>query len=228
MDVSPHIEGSWEKVLEDEFQKPYFSELKQFIVQEIEAGKTIYPSPKNIFHAFEKCPFHKVKVMILGQDPYHGPNQAHGLCFSVQKGVKIPPSLQNIYKELQQEFPDFVPPNHGFLESWAHQGILMLNAVLTVRAGSPASHAKKGWETFTDRVITEISEKKEGIIFLLWGRYAQQKGAHIDRNKHFVLEAAHPSPFSAHNGFFGCGHFAQANEILLSQKKEPIDWKIEE
>ncbi len=224
--VSPQIEPSWKAALTDEFAQPYFAELKQFIVQEIADKKTLCPPPAQIFHAFDKCPFGQVKVVILGQDPYHGAGQAHGLCFSVNKGVRIPPSLQNIYKELHTDL-GLAIPTHGNLEKWTKQGVLLLNAVLTVRAGSPASHAGKGWEKFTNRVIKELSDQREGIVFLLWGRYAQQKGQLIDRYKHFVLEAAHPSPFSAHNGFLGCRHFSQTNEFLIKQGKTPIDWQIE-
>lgn len=223
--IAPKIEASWKKVLEDEFQKPYFGELKQFLVSEIEAGKKIYPPPSLIFHAFEACPFDALKVVILGQDPYHGASQAHGLSFSVNKGVRVPPSLQNIYKEIEADL-GLPIPSHGFLEKWVHQGVLLLNAVLSVRAGAPASHAKKGWELFTDRVIKEISDRKDGIVFLLWGKYAQQKGEIIDRSKHHVLVAAHPSPYSANNGFFGCRHFSKTNEILIAQQKQPVDWAI--
>ncbi len=223
--VAPKIEASWKAVLADEFQKPYFAELKQFLVEQITAQKKVYPPPEQIFYAFEKCPFDQVKVVILGQDPYHGANQAHGLCFSVNKGIRVPPSLQNIYKELHSDL-GLSLPTHGNLETWTQQGVLLLNAVLSVQAGSPASHAGKGWEQFTDQVIKELSDRREGIIFLLWGRYAQQKGKIIDTSKHHALTAAHPSPFSAHNGFLGCKHFSQANDILESQGKKPIDWQI--
>jgi uracil-DNA glycosylase len=225
--MQPQLEPSWLKVLQGEFESEYFASLKQFLVDEINAKKIIYPPPAQIFHAFEACSFNDVKVVILGQDPYHGKDQAHGLCFSVNKGVKIPPSLQNIYKELHADVGTQIP-NHGFLDAWAQQGVLLLNAVLTVRASSAASHAGKGWEQFTTVVIEQISEQKENIVFLLWGRYAQQKGAIIDRNKHLVLEAAHPSPFSAHNGFFGCKHFSKANAYLVEHEKQPIDWQISE
>jgi uracil-DNA glycosylase len=223
--VSPQIEEGWKKVLADEFQKEYFSDLKQFLVQEIESGKKIYPPPKQIFAAFAACPFDAIKVVILGQDPYHGVGQAHGLCFSVNKGVPLPPSLKNIYRELQSDV-GCTTPSHGNLEQWSHQGILLLNAVLSVRHACAASHAHHGWEHFTDRVISEISQKKEGIVFLLWGKYAQEKGKQIDQKKHYVLTASHPSPFSADRGFFGCKHFSVTNEILISQKKKPIDWQI--
>ena len=226
MSIAPKIEASWKEVLHDEFQKPYFMELKTFLLQEIAEKKIIYPHPKNIFAAFSACPFHKVRVVLLGQDPYHGKGQAHGLCFSVQKGVAVPPSLKNIYTELSASIPGFRIPQHGCLQKWAEQGVLMLNAVLTVRAGAPASHARKGWETFTDAVIRALSEKREGIIFVLWGRYAQEKGKAIDTNKHIVLKAPHPSPFSAHSGFFGCGHFARINDILRSRGEKEIDWQV--
>lgn len=222
----PKIEKSWKKVLSDEFQKPYFQELKTFLVREREAKKMIYPPPKDIFHAFEVCPFSSVRVVILGQDPYHGAGQAHGLCFSVRHGTQTPPSLQNIYKELKNEFSNFVIPNHGNLEKWAKQGVLLLNAVLTVREGFPTSHAKKGWEHFSDAVIQKLSDEKEGLIFLLWGKYAQKKGKRIDRKKHTVLTAAHPSPLSAYNGFFGCEHFAQTNAILHQKGEKEIDWQV--
>ncbi len=226
--ISPKIEKSWLEVLEDEFQKTYFLKLKQFIVDQITAGKNVYPPPGQIFHAFEKCPFDNVKVVILGQDPYHGQNQAHGLCFSVNRDVlPLPPSLRNIYKELHADVGCKIP-SHGNLEKWTQQGVLLINAVLSVNAGSPASHAGHGWEKFTDRVIQEISDKQEGVVFLLWGKYAQEKGHIIDRKKHFILEASHPSPFSANRGFFGCRHFSKVNEILVSQGKNKIDWQIEE
>ncbi len=221
----PNIEKSWLKILQDEFQKPYFQELKSFLVQEIKSGKQIFPPPSQIFSAFDFCPFDKIKVVILGQDPYHGTDQAHGLCFSVNKQVPIPPSLQNIYKEIHDDL-GLPIPSHGNLESWAKQGVLLLNTTLTVQKSNPMSHAGKGWEEFTDRVIQEISDKKEGIIFLLWGRHAQTKGQNIDRNKHSVLTAPHPSPFSAHSGFFGCKHFSKTNELLRKLGKDPINWEF--
>jgi uracil-DNA glycosylase len=229
------IEPSWHKVLKDEFNKPYWKNLTNFIREEIQSGKQIFPTPKNIFAGFSLCPFDKLKVVIVGQDPYHSVSQvngrnvptAHGLCFSVVKGAKIPPSLQNIYKELKNEFgEDFQIPNHGNLENWAKQGILLMNTTLTVEAHKPMSHAGKGWEEFTEKVIETISREKTGIIFLLWGRHAQNRKNLIDLKKHFVLEAAHPSPFSAYNGFFGCGHFKEANNILAQKNKEKIDWQI--
>ncbi|MCF7906120.1 uracil-DNA glycosylase [Candidatus Gracilibacteria bacterium] len=222
---TPDIEKSWLRVLRDEFQKPYFLNLKEFLVEEMNSGKKVYPLPAHIFRAFDLCPFKSVTVVILGQDPYHGPRQAHGLCFSVNKEIIIPPSLQNIYKEIHDDL-GLPIPSHGNLEHWARQGVLLLNTTLTVRQSAPMSHAGKGWEQFTDRVIQEISDRLEGVVFLLWGRHAQNKGASIDRTKHHVLTAPHPSPFSAHSGFFGCKHFSRTNEILQKLKKDPIDWRV--
>lgn len=216
---------SWQALLQQEWQQTYFQSLLEFLNQEQSQGQTVYPPSEQILTAFQQCPLDKLKVVILGQDPYHGDNQAHGLAFSVNKDVKIPPSLKNIYKEIQQEFGGNIP-SHGHLETWSQQGVLLLNSVLTVRKKMPASHAGKGWEMFTDKVIRQISTHKQGIIFLLWGRYAQQKGKHIDTSKHTVLTAAHPSPFSAKNGFFGCQHFSKTNDILSSQGQTPIDWQI--
>jgi len=218
-----HIEPSWKKILKPAFEKPSFQLLDTFIDQEIKQKKIIYPHLKDIFAAFNACPFEKIKVVILGQDPYHQPEQAHGLCFSVQKGVKIPPSLRNIFKELKQEYPDFIPPDHGNLEHWAKQGILMLNAVLTVEHDKAASHAKKGWEEFTDAVIQTINDQKKGVIFLLWGNYAKKKGALLDHQKHTVLESGHPSPLSL-RFFLGCGHFQKVNEILKEKNEKEIEW----
>ncbi|MEI6221609.1 MAG: uracil-DNA glycosylase [bacterium] len=222
---NPKIESSWKSALEDEFQKPYFSELAKFVVGEIESGQVVFPPASLIFNAFEKTPFDQVKVVILGQDPYHGDGQAHGLCFSVQKGVALPPSLKNIYKELFSDL-GITPPSHGNLESWAEQGVLLLNAVLTVRRDSPASHANRGWEQFTDRVIEELSKQKSGVVFLLWGKYAQEKGKVIDTTKHHVLKAPHPSPFSAHSGFLGCKHFSKVNALLEKDGQKNIHWQI--
>lgn len=219
------LEPSWFKILESEFDKPYMKALKDFLQQEKQAGFTIYPKGSDIFNAFNHTPFEKVKVVILGQDPYHGVGQAHGLSFSVQKGVAIPPSLKNIYKELANEFPDFKAPNHGELTAWANQGVLLLNATLTVRAHTAGSHQKRGWEQFTDKVITELSEKRTGLVFILWGNYAKQKMALIDDNKHFIISATHPSPFSAYNGFFGSKPFSKTNEILKKEGKEEINWQ---
>lgn len=220
------LEPSWLKVLGDEFEKDYMLKLKQFLKEEKESGQIIYPKGSDIFNAFNTTPFDKVKVVILGQDPYHGPNQAHGLSFSVQKGVPIPRSLSNIYKELVTDIPGFKIPPHGYLQEWAEQGVLLLNATLTVRASQPGSHQKRGWEIFTDKVITKISEQKEGIIFLLWGAFAQAKSELIDAKKHHILKSAHPSPFSADRGFFGSRPFSKTNEILRKESKQEIDWQI--
>jgi uracil-DNA glycosylase len=216
------IDKTWEPYLKDEFSKTYFKELITFIKSEYKT-QTVYPAGNQIFNAFEKCKFDDVKVVILGQDPYHGENQAHGLAFSVQDGVKPPPSLVNIYKELKEDVGKEIPDG-GNLEYWTDQGILLLNATLTVRAKSPGSHQNKGWEVFTDQVIKLLSEKKENLVFLLWGNYAQQKGEVIDVNKHYVLKSTHPSPFSARNGFFGCKHFSKTNKFLILNGKEPIEW----
>ena len=220
------LEPSWLEVLHGEFEKDYMIKLRQFLKEEKETGNKTYPKNADIFNAFWKTPFKNLKVMILGQDPYHGANQAHGLSFSVQKGITPPPSLKNIYKELSTDIPGFVIPNTGDLTEWAEQGVMLLNATLTVRAGSPGSHQKKGWEIFTDTVIQKISEQKEGIIFLLWGKFAQAKTELIDAKKHYILKAAHPSPYSADNGFFGCHHFSKTNAILEKEGKKPIDWQI--
>ena len=220
------LEESWKKVLKDEYEKPYMKNLLSFLESEKSADRTLYPETKNIFKAFEHTPFGKVKVVILGQDPYHGRNQAHGLAFSVQKGVPLPPSLQNIFKELTAEFKDMNYPTHGDLSHWANQGVLLLNASLTVEANKPGSHQKQGWEIFTDKVIQTLSEKRSGIIFLLWGKYAQAKAGLIDQSKHHILTAAHPSPFSAYRGFLGNGHFRKVNEILEREGKNGIDWQV--
>lgn len=216
---------SWLKELEGEFSKDYMKNLKSFLKSEISNGETVYPHGKNIFSAFNKTPFNKVKVVIIGQDPYHGEGQAHGLSFSVPKGIRTPPSLLNIYKEINREFGHPIP-NHGNLEYWSKQGVLLLNAVLTVRANQAASHQKKGWENFTDKVVESLNQDKEGLVFLLWGSHAQKKGASIDTSKHLVLKSPHPSPLSAHRGFLGNNHFKKANEYLTSIGKEAIDWKI--
>ncbi len=216
---------TWHDVIGVEKEKAYFQHIMQFVSQERASGKTIYPPQKDVFNAFRFTPFSNIKVVILGQDPYHGPHQAHGLSFSVLPGIKPPPSLQNMYKELATNIPNFHIPNHGYLGYWAEQGVLLLNNVLTVQAGQAHSHAKIGWEKFTDHVIDAINQKLSGIIFLLWGSPAQKKGQFIDRQKHHVLTSVHPSPLSAHRGFFGCQHFAKANEILTQQGKIPIDWQ---
>ena len=218
------LEESWKRFLEAEFEKEYMKKLRSFLQSQQEQKRIIYPGNSLIFNAFNHTPFEKVKVVIIGQDPYHGANQAHGLSFSVQKGVPVPPSLQNIFKELQAEYKDFQNPKHGDLSSWADQGVLLLNATLTVEASKAGSHQNQGWEKFTDRVIQTLSEKRTGIVFLLWGKYAQAKAAMIDQNKHLVLMAAHPSPFSAYNGFFGCNHFIKTNEYLEENGEKGIDW----
>lgn len=224
-DTQIKIEDSWKRRLLSQFQQPYMQQLRQFLQQQKELGKIIFPKGNEYFNAFNLTPFEQVKVVILGQDPYHGPNQAHGLCFSVQPGVALPPSLLNIFKELQRDL--HIPmPNHGNLTHWAEQGVLLLNAVLTVEQGKAAAHQGKGWEQFTDAVIRELNDHREGIVFMLWGSYAQKKGQFIDRKKHCVLQAPHPSPLSAHRGFLGCGHFSKANEYLKQRGLEPIDWVV--
>ena len=226
--MSAALAPSWLNVLGQEFEKPYMKALKSFLLEEKQKGFSVYPKGADIFNAFNHTPFEQVKVVILGQDPYHGTNQAHGLSFSVQKGMIVPPSLKNMYKELASEFADFKIPRHGNLTTWANQGVLLLNATLTVRAHEAGSHQNKGWETFTDTVISELSAQRSGLVFLLWGRYAQQKESLIDSQKHHVLKAAHPSPFSAYNGFFGSGHFTKANAFLKGQGLEAINWEIED
>ena len=220
MDVK--IESSWKEKLQNEFDKDYFKNLVSFVKDEY-LTKTVYPPGKLMFNAFEQCPFDQVKVVILGQDPYHEPGQAHGLCFSVNDGVQFPPSLQNIFKEINSDL-GITPPQTGNLLRWAQQGVLLLNATLTVRAHSAGSHQNKGWETFTDAVIHCIAEQKEHIVFILWGSYAQKKGEFIDKNKHLVLKSPHPSPLSAHRGFFGNKHFSNANNYLTQTGQEPIQW----
>ncbi len=217
---------TWSDVLGQEKLQPYFQETLNFVRNERESGKIIYPPAADVFNAFKYTEFSDVNVVILGQDPYHGPNQAHGLCFSVLPGVATPPSLVNIYKELKRDIPGFEIPAHGCLLSWAQQGVLLLNTVLTVEAGKAHSHAKTGWEQFTDRVIAALNEHREGIVFLLWGSHAQKKGQYIDRNKHHVLMAPHPSPLSAHRGFLGCGHFSRTNQLLQEAGKQPVNWQI--
>ena len=216
----------WNAVWGDDFWKPYFKPINQFLNEQKEQGFTVYPNEADVFNAFALTAFEKVKVVILGQDPYHGVNQAHGLSFSVQNGIAPPPSLRNIYKELASEFPDFKTPTHGDLSSWATQGVLLLNATLTVRAHSPGSHQKKGWEQFTDAVIKELSEKRTGLVFILWGNYAKQKESLIDVQKHYIIKSPHPSPFSAYTGFFGSKPFSKANEFLVKQGKAGIDWRL--
>ena len=222
-----NIEASWLEILKDEFEKDYMKEIKSFLVKEIENWKTIYPHPKNIFKAFDKTPFDKVKVVILGQDPYHWPNQAQGFCFSVEKWQKLPPSLKNIYKELETSL--WISPSNSWdLTAWTEKWVFLLNAILTVEAGKPASHSQIGWEKFTDSVIKTISDKKENIVFLLWGAFAQSKEYLIDKNKHFILKTSHPSPFSANRWFLWSNCFKETNEILEKIWKKKIDWKLDE
>ena len=224
MDVK--IEPSWKAKLKEEFKKPYFLQIATFLKTEKALNKVIYPPGTLIFNAFNQTPFNKLKVVIIGQDPYHGAGQAHGLSFSVQNGIKPPPSLVNIYKEIQRDIGIAMPKEYGNLTNWAQQGVLLLNAALTVRDGEPFSHAKFGWADFTDSVIQKISDNKKGVVFLLWGKFAQDKQVLIDETKHHVLKAAHPSPFSADKGFFGCKHFSKTNEFLVKEGHQPIDWKL--
>lgn len=219
------LESGWLAELGDEFDQPYMRQLKTFLKTEKQAGKVIYPPSGEMFNAFNSTPFAQVKVVILGQDPYHGPGQAHGLSFSVPSGVRIPPSLQNIFKEIERDLG--IPrPNHGNLQAWAEQGVLLLNATLSVEQANAGSHQKRGWEQFTDHAIEALNRDREGLVFLLWGSYAQKKGRLIDTNKHLVLKSVHPSPLSAHRGFLGCGHFSQVNEYLQAKGQAPIDWAL--
>lgn len=220
--MNVRIEESWKNILQEEFKQEYFKQLASFVKEEYQ-NHTVYPHPKRIFSALDLVPFEEVKVVIIGQDPYHGPNQANGLSFSVNDGVTIPPSLRNIYKEIEDDMGIKVPQS-GNLERWARQGVLLLNATLTVRGQAPGSHQNKGWEQFTDAIIKALSDKRENIVFILWGSYAQKKGEIIDKNKHLVLESAHPSPFSAERGFFGNRHFSKTNTYLLMHGKEPVEW----
>ena len=222
--IEPKIESSWYKILANDFNAPYFYNLKQFLLEE-KKRHTIYPPGNQIFSAFNLTPFDKVKIVIIGQDPYHGKGQAHGLCFSVAKGINKPPSLVNIFKEIQSDL-GFEIPENGNLESWAQQGVLLLNATLTVRANQAGSHQNKGWETFTDAVISKLSAQKDHLIFMLWGNFAIAKATLIDQNKHQILTAPHPSPFSVHRGFFGCRHFSRANDLLKEKGKSPVNWQI--
>lgn len=219
------LEESWAQALSSESDLSYMHSLSAFLREETQAGKQIFPAANEIFSAFSHTPLDSVKVVILGQDPYHGPEQAHGLCFSVKRGIPIPPSLKNVYRELQDEL-GLPVPTEGDLTAWADEGVLLLNSVLTVESGSAASHQGKGWETFTDQVIQLINRRCEGVVFMLWGSYAQRKGSIIDTSRHCVLKAPHPSPLSAYRGFFGCGHFLQANDYLESQGREPVDWSL--
>jgi uracil-DNA glycosylase len=217
------IEDSWHKVLDAEFGKPYFTSLSSFVEQEYLTQKT-YPLPADVFRAFDLCPFDKVKVVIIGQDPYHGEKQANGLCFAVHEEMRLPPSLKNIFKEIEADLGT-KPLSSGDLSRWANQGVLLLNSTLTVRAGTPGSHQGKGWEEFTDAVIQKLSAEKENLVFILWGNYAKQKGKVINRERHLVLESQHPSPFSAYNGFFGCRHFSKTNKFLKEKGLGEIEWR---
>ncbi|WP_205729130.1 uracil-DNA glycosylase [Ferrimonas sediminicola] len=216
---------SWQDIVERERQQPYFQEMGHRIAEIRQSGVEVYPPGGDVFNALNHTPFDRVKVVILGQDPYHGPGQAHGLSFSVPKGVAIPPSLKNIYKELAQDIPGFEHPGHGHLKRWAEQGVLLLNTVLTVERGKAHSHARFGWERFTDVLIEELNQHHPGVVFMLWGSHAQKKGARLDGRRHLVLKAPHPSPLSAHRGFFGCGHFSQANQWLRQRGQAPIEWR---
>jgi uracil-DNA glycosylase len=224
MPVNVQIDESWKSRLEEEFQKPYFAQIREFLVQQKKLGKVIYPPGPLIFNAFNQTPFDKVRVVILGQDPYHNPGEAMGLCFSVPRGIAIPASLKNIYKQIESEMK-IAPPDHGDLTRWTEQGVFLLNAILTVEKGQPGSHRNIGWQQFTDAVIRILSEQKNGLIFLLWGNFARNKKTLIDQIKHHVLEAVHPSPLAG-NAFLGCGHFAKTNELLLKQGSTPIDWTL--
>jgi len=220
------LHQSWLNVLSGEFEQPYMQQLKAFLFEQKQQGKVVYPSGDNIFNALNSTPFDKVKVVVLGQDPYHGPSQAHGLCFSVNSGVPVPPSLKNIYKELRQDV-GFQIPNHGNLQTWADQGVLLLNSVLTVNQAHAGSHQGKGWEIFTDKVISELNKHHQHLVYMLWGSYAQKKGSSIDSTRNLVLKSVHPSPLSAYRGFMGCKHFSQCNRYLKVNHKQPIDWNIE-
>ncbi|MCK0163615.1 uracil-DNA glycosylase [Marinobacter sp. S6332] len=215
----------WKEHLADEFRQPYMQALAEFLAAEESAGKILFPDSEHCFNALNRTPLDQVRVVILGQDPYHGPGQAHGLCFSVSPSVPTPPSLVNIFKEIQSDL-GILPPDHGCLQPWAEQGVLLLNSVLTVVQGQAGAHQGKGWETFTDRVIETVNRERDGVVFLLWGSYAKKKGQHIDRNRHLVLEGPHPSPLSAYRGFFGCKHFSRANEWLRKQGLDPINWEL--
>jgi uracil-DNA glycosylase len=219
------LEESWKQRLRQEFEQDYMLQLRAFLLQEKQAGKQIFPAGNDIFNALNSTPFGKVKVVILGQDPYHGPGQAHGLCFSVRPGVEIPPSLRNIYKEIAADL-GIAPARSGCLQSWAEQGVLLLNAVLTVESGKAAAHQGRGWERFTDRIVALLNEQGQHIVFMLWGSYAQKKGQIIDRSRHLVLESPHPSPLSASRGFFGNHHFSRANQYLLANGRAAVDWRV--
>jgi uracil-DNA glycosylase len=224
-EIAVRLEESWRQALAGEFASPYMGELKSFLRDQLAAGRLIYPKGSEYFRALDLTPLDRVRVVILGQDPYHGPGQAHGLCFSVQPGVPVPPSLANIYRELETDL-GIAPAHHGHLEAWARQGVLLLNAVLTVEARRAASHQGRGWERFTDAVIARVNDLPHPVVFLLWGSYAQKKAAFVDNGRHLVLKAPHPSPLSAHSGFFGCRHFSKANAFLEKHGAAPIDWRL--
>ena len=217
---------TWSDFIAEQSQQPYLKDTLEYVAQKRSEGVTVFPPEQQVFSAFDATPFEQVKVVILGQDPYHGPDQAHGLCFSVLPGIKPPPSLANMYKELVQDIERFSIPEHGYLMPWAEQGVLLLNTVLTVEQGQAHSHKHLGWEKFTDKVIDEINQHREGVVFLLWGAHAQKKGKSIDKVRHHVLHAPHPSPLSAHRGFFGCQHFSKTNDLLTSLGKTPINWQV--
>ena len=221
------LHSQWRQVIGDEFEKDYMLSLREFLIQRKQQGAVIYPPSDQWFSALNSTPFDNVRAIILGQDPYHGAGQAHGLCFSVTPGIKVPPSLANIYKEIKSDL-GIEQPNHGCLISWAQQGVLLLNATLTVEDGNAGAHQGKGWEQFTDQVIRSVNQQREGVVFMLWGSYAQKKSAMIDSQSHLVLKSVHPSPLSAYRGFFGCGHFSAANQYLQEQRLEPIDWQLPE
>ncbi len=225
--MHPFLTPSWNQHLSAEFDKPYMQQLFNYLSEQRARGSVIYPEDDEYFNAFNLTPLDQVKVVILGQDPYHGPDQAHGLCFSVRPEIKVPPSLKNIYKELERDL-GVIPVNHGFLTSWAEQGVLLLNSVLTVEHSKAGSHQGQGWEEFTDKAVELLNVKRSGVVFLLWGSHAQKKGKKIDREKHLVLETTHPSPLSAYRGFLGCGHFSELNRYLTDQNKPPIDWQLPE
>jgi uracil-DNA glycosylase len=225
MNKTIRLEPGWLQQLMPEFEQDHMQQLRAFLRARTQAGAEIYPAAKNIFAAFDRTPFERVRVVILGQDPYHGPGQAHGLCFSVLPGMKVPPSLQNIYRELHNDI-GFTPPQHGCLLPWAGQGVLLLNAVLTVERGQAGAHQNRGWERFTDAAIAALNADREGLVFMLWGSYAQRKGSIVDQQRHLVLKAPHPSPLSAHRGFFGCGHFSQTNAWLENHGQAAIDWQL--
>ncbi|MBB4006597.1 uracil-DNA glycosylase [Allorhizobium taibaishanense] len=225
--AEPKLDESWKQAVGDEFDQPYMQDLKQFLLAEKQQGKHIFPRGPDYFRALDLTPIDTVRVVILGQDPYHGAGQAHGLCFSVQPGVRIPPSLVNIYKELQADL-GIAPVRHGFLEHWARQGVLLLNSVLTVEEGRAGAHQGKGWEKFTDRIIHAVAETREHVVFILWGAYAQKKASFVDQTRHLVLKSVHPSPLSAHNGFFGSKPFSKTNAYLEAHGMTPIDWQLPE